>query len=226
MNNKGKLIVIDGTDGSGKTTQFELLKKAIVSKGYQIESMHFPQNGHKSAGLVEEYLSGKYGNANEVDPYTASVFYAVDRYDASFKIRDWLSSGKLVLLDRYIQANMGHQSGKIKNKISRDKYLDWLYNLEFNIFNIPKPDLVIILSVDPKKSISLIKERNKKDGLKKDRDIHENLEHIKQAYEGYIFSAKKYNWKIINCVDKLGNLRTIEDISKEVYDIVIKELKN
>src|SRR5680860_1733763 len=108
-NNLGKFIVIDGTDGSGKTTQLNLLKEKLESEGFDVKVADFPQYNTKSAGLVEEYLSGKYGGANDVDPYKASIFYAVDRFDASKQIYDWLASGKIVLANRYTSASLGHQ---------------------------------------------------------------------------------------------------------------------
>src|SRR3990172_11995897 len=106
---KGKLIVIDGTDGSGKATQTKLLIKRLKKEGSKTAALEFPQYGAKSAGLIENYLAGLYGTADEVGPYRASVFYAVDRYDASQKIRRWLTEGRVVVADRYVTANMGHQ---------------------------------------------------------------------------------------------------------------------
>lgn len=145
---KGKFIVIDGTDGSGKATQMKLLVKELRKKGYKVEVFDFPQYGKKSAGLVEEYLNGKYGSAQDVGPYRGSIFYACDRYAASFKIRKFLEEGKIVISNRYVTANMGHQGGKIKNPKERKRYFNWLYDLEYRIFEIPKPDLNIILHVD------------------------------------------------------------------------------
>jgi dTMP kinase len=110
MTKAGRLIVIDGTDGSGKKTQIALLEKHLKEQGYEVEKIDFPQYGHKSAGLVEEYLNGDYGQANEVTPYQGSLFYALDRYAASFTMKKWLAEGKVVLCDRYVSANMGHQA--------------------------------------------------------------------------------------------------------------------
>src|SRR6185369_11731584 len=142
QNQKGRFIVIDGTDGSGKTTQTNLLVEELKINGYQVEMTDFPQYGTKSAGLIEEYLNGKYGH---VGPEAASIFYAIDRFDASFKIRHWLSEGKVVISNRYVTANAGHQGGKIADDLERMKFFKWLNNLEYVIFGIPKPDLNIIL---------------------------------------------------------------------------------
>ncbi|MBU4493296.1 MAG: thymidylate kinase, partial [Nanoarchaeota archaeon] len=106
---KGKFIVIAGTDGSGKATQIKILVKRLKDKGYEVEIADFPQYGKKSAALVEEYLNGKFGLAEEVGPYRASIFYACDRYAASFKIKEWLDEGKIVVSNRYVSANVGHQ---------------------------------------------------------------------------------------------------------------------
>jgi dTMP kinase len=113
MDKKGVFIVIDGTDGAGKKTQTDILCEKLKAYGFAVEIADFPQYGHKSAGLVEEYLNGRYGTAEAVGPYAASIFYACDRYDASFKIRKWLAEGKVVVSNRYVAANMGHQGGKI-----------------------------------------------------------------------------------------------------------------
>ena len=139
--NKGIFIVIDGTDGSGKTTQLNLLVKRLREQGKEVEVADFPQYNQKSAGLVEEYLEGKYGTADEVSPYTASVFYAVDRFDASFKMKEQLKQGKIIISNRYVSASMGHQGGKIKDSEERKKYLEWIQNFEYNVMGIPKPDL-------------------------------------------------------------------------------------
>ncbi len=141
----GKLIVIDGTDGSGKTTQLKLLKEKLENEGYSVKETDFPQYNTKSAGLVEEYLSGKYGQADEVTPYQSSIFYAVDRFDASFKIKQWLKDGYIVLSNRYVSSSLGHQGGKIDNPLERKDFFNWLYDLEYQIFNLPKPDLSLIL---------------------------------------------------------------------------------
>ena len=111
----GKFIVIDGTNGSGKATQTHLLMEELKLNGYPVEMTDFPQYGTKSAGLIEEYLNGKYG---QVGPHAASIFYAIDRFDASFKIRQWLQEGKVVISNRYVTANAGHQGGKIATTLT------------------------------------------------------------------------------------------------------------
>ncbi len=140
MSKKGKFFVFEGIDGCGKSTQTKLLAEFFSKNGYKVKKIDFPQHGEKSSGLVDEYLTGKYGESKDVGPYIASIFYACDRYDASFKIKKWLEEGKVVISDRYLVSNIGHQGGKLmKDKKEWKKYVNWLYNLEYGLFKIPKP---------------------------------------------------------------------------------------
>ncbi len=123
VNKKGKLIVFEGIDGSGKSTQSKLFKRYLEKQGEEVIEISFPQYGKKSAGLIEEYLKGVYGSAEEVGPYRASIFFACDRYDASFQIKEWLEKGKIVIADRYVSSNAGHQGGKINNPQERTNFL-------------------------------------------------------------------------------------------------------
>jgi len=201
-NYSGKLIVIDGTDGSGKATQAQLLTERLKRLGYDVALVDFPQYGKKSAGLVEEYLNGKYGTADEVGPYRASMFYAADRYDASFQIRKWLEEGKIVITNRYVTANMGHQGGKIHDEAERQKYFNWLYQLEYEQFDIPKPDLNLILHVDAAVAQQLVDQKGHREyvGGQK-RDIHEaDLEHLRNAERVYLEIAKTFpGFQLIEC---------------------------
>ncbi len=223
---RGKFIVIDGTDGSGKATQTDLLVRTLKDNGYDVKIADFPQYGKKSAGLVEEYLNGKYGSAEEVGPHRASVFYACDRYGASFKIKKWLGGGKIVISNRYVTANMGHQGGKIKDSKEREKYFDWLYNLEYEIFKIPRPDLNIILHVDASVAQKLVDKKEKRDyigGAK--RDIHEDdLGHLRDAEKVYLEIAESFpDFTLIKCA-KNGDIMTRADINKLVWNVVKKVL--
>jgi len=229
----GKFIVFEGIDGSGKSTQTKLLIKSLKKEGYKIAFIDFPQHGQKSAGLVDEYLTGKYGTAEEVSPYQASVFYACDRYDASFKIRNWLKEGKIVIADRYIGSNIGHQGGKIKNKKERKKYLKWLYCLEYGIFGIPKPDINFILKVNPEIAQSLSrrvtdkkKRAKKRKYLGRKKDIHEkNLTHLKNTERAYLDTAREFpnDFKIIECFAN-GKLLPPKIIHQEILKVVKKIL--
>jgi thymidylate kinase len=223
---RGLLIVIEGGDGSGKTTQFNLLKNKLIKDGHSVETVDFPQYGNPSAVMVEKYLNGDFGTAKEVSAHQASIFYAADRYEASFRMKEWLAEGKMILANRYATSNMVHQSGKIKNIADRDKFLDWLDELEFKIFDIPRPDLVFFMNISAEISQGLaLKKDARHDNIKSKNDIHENdLEHLKDALEAGNYVAKKYNWELINCDNGSGDMRTIEDIHAEVCQRVEKHL--
>jgi dTMP kinase len=222
---KGVFIVIGGTDGSGKTVQTKKLVENLKNAGKDVETIEFPQYGQKSAALVEEYLNGKYGTAEDVGPYRASIFFACDRYDASFKIKKWLEEGKIVIANRYTSANMGHQAGKIKDPAERDKFLEWLEDLEFNIFQIPKPDATILLFMPPEIGQKLVDKKGHREYIGGNkRDIHEaDINHLKDAAEAYAYCAKKYDWLVIDCAPD-NKLREIEDISKEVFEKVNEKI--
>ncbi len=219
---KGKLIVIAGTDGSGKETQVKLLVEKIKKNGYDVEITDFPRYGHKSAGMVEEYLNGKFGSAEEVGPYRASIFYACDRYAASFQMRKWLEQGNIIVSNRYVSANVGHQAGKIKDIKKRNKYLDWLFDLEFNIFGIPKPDKNILLYMPPEIGQNLVDQKDLREYIEnnKMKDIHEkDLNHLRDAADAYLYAADKYGWDKIICAPN-NKLRTIDNISQELWEKV------
>lgn len=211
-NYPGKFIVLEGLDGSGKSTQCKLLVERLRREGYKVETIDFPRHGEKPAWLVDEYLRGKYGAAKEVGPYCASIFYACDRYDAGFKIREWLKERKIVVADRYLASNFGHQGGKIKNKKERKKYFDWLYNLEYEILKIPKPDYNLILKTSPAFSLKLASKITNKEkkarrkvylGRSEKKDIHEkDKKHLAGALDSYLQAAEEFprEFKVIECI--------------------------
>lgn len=225
LNTPGKLIVIDGADGSGKATQTELLAHRLKQAGLAVELADFPQYNTKSAGLVENYLEGKYGAPDEVGPYRASIFYVCDRYDASFKIKDWLAQGKIVISNRYVTANLGHQGGKIADQSERQQFFDWLYRLEYEIFNIPRPDLNIILHLPAEISQRLARRRQREDWQDKTNDIHQNnLEHLKKAEQTYLEIAKTFPDMILIESAKNGQILSREQVSDLIWQEVVKIL--
>ena len=223
---KGKFIVFEGLDGSGKSTQTKLLANYLEKQGMPVVKIDFPQHGEPSAGLVDEYLRGKYGKAEQVGPYRASVFYACDRYDAGFKIRQWISEGKVVVADRYLASNIGHQGGKIKNKQAWRKYVKWLYDFEYNLFGIHKPNITIILKTDPAITLKLAHKITDQEKLAKrkaylgeqKRDIHEkDTEHLKNALRSYLWAAAEFpkDFKVVECM-KNGRLLSPEAIHQKI----------
>ncbi len=228
---KGLFIMIEGTDGSGKGLQTDLLLEKIKSEGHEVEQISFPQYGEPSAFLVEQYLNGKYGSAEEVGPYKASILYATDRFAAAPKIKQWLEEGKIVIANRYVASNMGHQGGKIKNTEERQKYFDWNYNLEYKILEIPKPNVNLILHVTPEISQQLVDKKEEREYLKgKKRDIHEDdLNHLADAEQAYVEIAKTYpEFKLIECVknDQILPPEEIHGIIWEEIKLILNNIKS
>ena len=216
---KGTFIVIDGTDGSGKGTQTKLLIDRLEQEGYPVATTDFPQYGKKSAGAVEEYLNGKYGTADEVGAYRASIFFAVDRYDASFVMRQWLAEGKIIISNRYVTANMAHQGCKIIDKKKREDYFRWLKHLEYEIFEIPQPDINIILHCPAEVSARLIEKKGHRDYIGgKGKDIHEaDITHLKNAEQVFLQLADLMdNTEVIPCMMR-EELQTIEQIHERLW---------
>lgn len=222
----GKLFVIDGTDGSGKQTQFQQLQESLLKDGIDYKVVSFPNYDSPSSALVQMYLSGEFGeNAKEISPYIASTFYAADRY-ATFQTgyKKYYEDGGIILADRYTTANMVHQAGKIKDEKEREKFLNWLWDFEFNLYGLPVPNEVFFLNMPVEKSIELMKDRENKFTHQKKKDIHErDVNHLKDAYEAACDVSKKYNWYEIKCV-KNNEIRTIEDIHQEIYNEVKKHI--
>lgn len=221
---KGKLIVIEGTDGSGKAEQTGRLIERLDDIGINAKILDFPQYGNPSAYFVEKYLNGAYGGLEEVGPYKASTFYSLDRFDVSFKIKDWLKQGYAVVSNRYTASNMGHQGSKLQGE-EREKLIKWIYDYEYNILEIPKPDINFFLHVPAEISYELIEKKNDREYLMgKKRDIHEaSLAHLEAAEDSYLTTLKLYpnDFVLIECV-KNGKLMSIEEIS----EIIWEKLKN
>ena len=222
----GKLFVIDGTDGSGKQTQFNKLQERLKKDGIDFRVVSFPNYESPSSGLVKMYLSGEFGeNAKDVSPYIASTFYAGDRYATYItEYKDYYEKGGIILADRYTTANMVHQAGKIQDKEEREKFLNWLWDFEFNLYRLPIPTEVFFLNMPVEKSLELIKDRENKFTHTEKKDIHErDKNHLIDAYNAACYVSKKYNWYEIKCV-KEDKIRTIEDIHEEIYNEIKKHI--
>jgi len=222
---KGKFIVIDGSDGSGKKTQSDLLIESLEKAGYKTAYYDFPDYDSFFGKMVGRYLNGEFGEADQVSPYLGSLLYAGDRWQASKQIEKDLSLGKIVISNRYTQSNMGHQAAKIKDLDEKEKYLKWLEELEFNIYKIPKPDLVLFLHVPVEISQNLFAGKGERKYTKAIKDIHEgNVDFMKRSVNEYLRLAKKYpEWRRIDCVEK-QTLLSKEEIADRVYLMIKKEL--
>ncbi|MGL5355435.1 MAG: dTMP kinase [Cetobacterium sp.] len=223
---KGKLIVIEGTDSSGKETQTALLFQKLSEKMESIRKISFPNYESPACAPVKMYLAGEFGeDATAVNPYPISTMYAIDRY-ASYK-KDWgnfYNEGGVIVTDRYTTSNMVHQASKIEDSIEKEIYLKWLEDLEYNKMGIPKPDLVIFLNMPTETAEQLMAERkNKITGLAQ-KDIHEkDGEYLKKSHKNATEISKKYLWAEVKCVEE-NKLKTIEEISNEIFEIVMKTL--
>lgn len=215
----GKLIVIEGLDGSGKSTQIELIKKRFIENNISFKHIKLPDYEDPSSTLVRMYLNGDFGEkADDVNAFAASSFYGVDRY-ACFK-RHWKSeydNGDIILADRYTTSNCVHQCSKLPEN-EWDGYIDWLYDYEYNKLGIPKPDLVVFLDMDPEISQKLMSGRYNGDDNKK--DIHEkDTEYLAKCRKAAFYSADKLDWKVVKCYEGSEPL-PIEKISENIRDLV------
>lgn len=215
----GKLIVIEGLDGSGKATQAGLLAGWLEQAGEKVRKVSFPDYESDSSALVKMYLAGEFGSdPGDVNAYAASSFFAVDRY-ASFK-KDWggfYRGGGVVIADRYTTSNAIHQCSKLPRE-QWDAYLDWLFHFEYRLLGIPAPDRVIYLQVQPEVSQKLMSVRYHGDESKK--DIHEhNLDYMNRSHQAAEYCAEKLSWRTVHCTAG-GAMRTVEDIQSEIQSLI------
>ena len=211
------LIVIEGvSDGVGKTTQINELYNKLINDGKDVIYHHFPSYGSIGASLVEEYLKGNLGKREDIGPYAISSFYAMDRfYTYHNELKEALDSGKIVLLDRYTTSNLIYQGALFEEE--KDSFLEYITDYEYNRLGLKKPDLVIFLKLDRDFANTLRKNRNY-DGI--DGDINEkDQDFLDKVYDNSLYVADKYNFKVVEC-SKDGVLRSIDDISREIYDVV------
>ena len=215
----GKLIVIEGTDGSGKSTQFRLLSEHLHQDEIAFKRLVFPRYSEESSALIRMYLGGQFGTKpTDVNAYAASSFYAVDRY-ASYKMDwgQWYEGGGLVLSDRYTTSNAVHQASKETGE-ARDAFLKWLYDFEYDKMGLPRPDLVIYLDVPTDYTEKLL--RHREQDTNTTADIHEkDMQYLATCRESGRTAAAYYGWKVIQCVQD-GAMRTMEDIHQEIYAAV------
>jgi dTMP kinase len=216
----GKLIVIEGTDGSGKSTQFRRLQQRLEQETRQFKHLVFPRYSEPSSALIRMYLGGEFGGSPaDVNAYAASAFYAVDRF-ASYKQDwgNWYEQGGLVLSDRYTTSNAVHQASKEHGE-KQQEFLKWLYEFEYDKLGLPRPDLVIYLDVPTNFTEKLL--RGREAATNTSADIHEkDMSYLATCRETGRAAAKFYNWTVIDCV-RDGAMRSIEDIHDEIYAHVL-----
>ncbi len=220
QNHPGVFIVLEGSDGSGKTTQFRLLTERLKAVGHEVAIFKFPQYDQPSSYFIKQYLAGKYGPSDSISPYTASMFYALDRFEAAPRIKEALKKGKIVISDRYVGANMAHQGAKFTNTHEQRGFFMWAENLEFRVLGIPQPDLNLFLKVLPSMSQQLIAKRAAATGV--ELDEHEkNQNHLFKAIAAYDLLCKLFpkDFKEINCT-VAGQMQSIVEINDLIWEAI------
>ncbi len=212
----GKLIVIEGTDGSGKSTQFRLLTDRLESEQVKFQKLVFPQYSEPSSALIRMYLGGEFGKSpSDVNAYAASAFYSVDRYASYRKVwGKWYEEGGLVVSDRYTTSNAVHQTSK-EPEDKREDFLNWLYDFEYDKLGLPRPDLVIYLDVPTDFTEKMLRHRESETHTH--ADIHEqDMQYLATCRRMGRAAAEHYGWTVIRCV-RDGAMRSMEDIHEEIY---------
>ncbi len=223
---RGKLIVIDGSDASGKKTQTELLVERLRKKGFKVKTLDFPQYDSFFGRLVSSYLNGEFGNLKDLNPKIPSLMYALDKYGQKEIIEEWLREGSIVVLDRYVESNLAYQTAKLDDENGIAELRKWIMELEFEKLKIPRADVVVYLNVPLEISRNLIKNRPKKQYLNgKDKDIHErDEEYQKKVSETYLKLSKALpRWFLVECT-KSNEILSKEEISEKVWNVVEKEI--
>ncbi len=210
----GKLIVLEGSDGSGKATQTTRLLERLLNLRVKAMRVSFPNYESESSALIRMYLRGDFGgNAEEVNPYAASTFYAVDRFASFQNWKEFYEDDGIILADRYVGSNMAHQSAKFKRKADREKFFNWIDDFEFKKLQLPRPDLTFFLDMPPEIAAMLRRKRGRE-------DIHESdAAYMVKSYNAYKEIAKKFDWKIIDCA--AGNFtKSAVDIHEEIFRVI------
>jgi len=225
---QGKLIIIEGSDGSGKATQSRKLMERMAAEGFDVQGVTFPDYDSPSSALIKMYLGGDFGEqADSVSPYIASTFYTADRY-ASFKMgwETFYQSGGIIISDRYTTSNMVHQGAKIDDSTERQTFFDWLADYEYRMFGLPEPDCVIFLDVSPSVSQAwTVNRKSKMDGTE-EQDIHErDRSHLERAYDTACEVSERFGWQRISAVED-GEILGINEIHERVWESVKRILSH
>ena len=221
---KGKLIVFEGTDGSGKSTQYARLCQRLEQEGKTFQRLVFPQYDKPSSALLRMYLNGEFGSHPEdVNAYAASAFYAVDRYASLKQVwGEYYQQGGLILSDRYTTSNAVHQASKVP-ETERPAFFSWLADFEYDKLGLPEPDMVIWLDMPTERAVENLRRRESDTNTK--ADIHEvDTAYLAMCHETAGQAADHYGWRRVACVDAQGNLRTIEDLHEEIWSMISEVL--
>lgn len=220
------LIVLEGLDGAGKSTQIKLLREMFAKSGIESEYLHFPRFDAPIYGdLIAKFLRGELGALNEVNPYLVALLYAGDRADAASLINGWMMSGKVVILDRYVYSNVSYQCGKLGDEAARKELSEWILDLEYNHFVIPRPDISFFLDVPfefTKRKLEEQRDGDDRDYLKGKKDIHESSLDLQQSVREVYLSASKVDDKlqIINCIAESGEMASPDVIFDKIWNSV------
>jgi dTMP kinase len=223
MTSRGKLIAIEGIDGSGKRTQVELLTAALRERGHSVFATGFPQYDSWFGKMVGQFLNGELGPLESVDPHFSALLYAGDRFEAKTKLEEALNNGQIVLVDRYIGSNLAHQVARV-DPAKRAAFLEWIEHLEYGVYGLPKEDLVLYLRVPAAEAQKLVALKSARSYTSAQKDILEaSLRHLEDAAQMYDSLAKRTNWNTIECFDGTRNqMQAANEIAKEILGTVLK----
>jgi dTMP kinase len=218
---RGKLIVIEGIDGSGKQTQADLLARAFEERGIPVVKFGFPRYESSFGRLIARFLNGEFGPLSAVDAHFSALLYAGDRFEAKPELENALNSGRVIVMDRYIASNLAHQAARVPSE-KRAEFTAWLRQLEYGIYGLPAEDLVIYLRVPAQEGHRLVALKSARSYTAKQRDLQESdLLHLNEAARVYDQLAQAPNWVTIDCFDsKSGKHRTAEEIHREVIEVI------
>jgi dTMP kinase len=221
MTTRGKLIAVEGIDGSGKRTQVELLANALRQRGHAVYSTGFPQYDSWFGKMVGQFLNGELGSLESVDPHFTALLYAGDRFEAKPKLEEALSDSQIVLADRYIASNLAHQTARVAPE-KRAAFLEWIEHLEYSIYGLPREHLVLYLRVPPAEAQKLVAQKSSRSYTSAQKDLLEaSLRHLEDAAGMYDTLAQRATWATIECFDDVrGVMRTPEDIAGDVLKAI------
>ena len=217
----GKLIAVEGIDGSGKRTQVELLEKSLIAAGHSVYSTGFPQYDNWFGKMVGQFLNGDFGALETVDTHFSALLYAGDRFESKPKLEAALNQGKIVLADRYIPSNLAHQTARVPAP-QREAFVSWIEHLEYNIYRLPREEMVLYLRVDPRQAQVLVGRKSARSYTAEKKDIQEaSLRHLEDAAAMYDKLARRPNWRTIQCFDEArASMRPPKQIAADILAAV------